>query len=241
MKGWKVAEEAAPIEVFYWSTPNGRKATIMLEELAVPYTVTFVDISAREQWTPAFRAVSPNHQIPAIRDPDGPGGAPITVFESGAILLYLARKFGRFHPQDDERRRVEVEEWLLWQVASFGPLLGQAHHFNLAAAEEVPYAIERYGAIARRLYDVLDARLAGREHVAAGAFTIADIALYCWVHRHERQRIDLADYPNVRAWYGRIGARPGVRRGMAVIKPGHDDRAVLNPKRIPAPARAASG
>jgi GST-like protein len=231
----------APIEVFFWSTPNGRKITVMLEELGVPYSVVFVDINAREQWTPEFRAVSPNHQIPAIRDPDGPGGMPITVFESGAILLYLARKFGRFYPGDDERRRVEVEEWLFWQMGSFGPFLGQAHHFNLAAPEEVPYAIERYHAIARRLYDVLDARLAGRDYVAAGEFTVADIALFGWVHRHERQRIDLAAYPNVRAWFERVGARPGVRRGMAVIKPGTDDRAVLNPKRLPARSSAASG
>lgn len=239
--GGAMTGTAAPIEVFYWSTPNGRKVTVMLEELGVPYAVAFVDINAREQWTPEFRAVSPNHQIPAIRDPDGPGGAPITVFESGAILLYLARKFGRFYPADDERRRVEVEEWLFWQVASFGPFLGQSHHFNLAAPEEVPYAIERYGAIARRLYATLDARLAGRDYVAVGELTVADIALFPWVQRHERQRIDLADYPHVRAWFERVGARPGVRRGMAVIKPGHDDRAVLNPKRIAAPPSAASG
>lgn len=232
---------AAPIEVFYWSTPNGRKVTVMLEELGVPYTVAFVDINAREQWAPAFRAVSPNHQIPAIRDPDGLGGRAITVFESGAILLYLARKFGCLYPLDDERQRVEVDEWLFWQVASFGPFLGQAHHFNLAAPEEVPYAIDRYGAIARRLYTVLDARLADRDYVAADAFTIADIAIYPWVQRHERQRIDLADFPNVRAWFARIGDRPAVRRGMAVIKPGHDDRAVLNPKRAPAPPSSASG
>jgi len=231
---------AAPIEVFYWSTPNGRKVTVMLEELGMPYSVVFVDINAREQWTPEFRALSPNHQIPAIRDPGGPDGLPITVFESGAILLYLARKFGRFYPEDEERQRVEVDEWLLWQVASFGPFLGQAHHFNLAAPEEVPYAIDRYAAIARRLYAVLDARLADRDYVAAGAFTIADIAIYPWVQRHERQRIDLADHPNVRAWYDRIGDRPAVRRGMAVIKPGHDDRAVLNPKRARAPSSSAS-
>ena len=141
--------QTAPIEVFYWSTPNGRKITVMLEELAVPYTVKFIDIGKREQWTPEFSAVSPNHQIPAIRDPEGPGGAPISIFESGAILLYLARKFGRLYPKDDERRRVAVEEWLMWQMASFGPFLGQAHHFNLAAAEEVPYAIDRYAGFAR--------------------------------------------------------------------------------------------
>lgn len=229
-----------PIEVFYWSTPNGRKITVMLEELAVPYTVTFVDIGQREQWTPAFSAVSPNHQIPAIRDPEGPGGLPISIFESGAILLYLARKFGRFYPRDDERQRVEVEEWLMWQVASFGPFLGQAHHFNLAAAEEVPYAIDRYAAIARRLYAVLEERLAGREFVAIDAYTIADIAIFCWVARHERHRIVLADYPAVKAWFERVAARPAVKRGMAVIKPGQDDRARLNPARTTATSTAAS-
>ena len=144
-----------PIELYYWSTPNGRKVSIMLEELGVPYAVTFVDINAREQWTEAFEAVSPNHQIPAIRDPDGPGGQPIAVFESGAILLYLGRKFGRLYPLDDERRRVAVEEWLIWQVASLGPFLGQAHHFNLQAPEEVPYAIERYRKIPHPLPKVV--------------------------------------------------------------------------------------
>jgi GST-like protein len=232
--------QTLPIEVFYWSTPNGRKVTVMLEELAVPYTVTFVDIGKREQWTPAFSAVSPNHQIPAIRDPEGPGGAPISIFESGAILLYLARKFGRFYPGDDERRRVEVEEWLIWQVANLGPFLGQAHHFNLAAPEEVPYAIDRYASIARRLYAVLEERLAGREFVTIDAYTIADIAIFCWVARHERHRIALADYPAVKAWFERVAARPAVARGMAVIKPGHDDRARLNPLRVAGTSIGAS-
>jgi GST-like protein len=235
-----VQAQTFPIEVFYWSTPNGRKITVMLEELAVPYTVTFVDIGQRGQWTPAFSAVSPNHQIPAIRDPEGPGGAPISIFESGAILLYLARKFGRFYPTDNERRRVEIEEWLMWQVASFGPLLGQAHHFNLAAAEEVPYAIDRYAAIARRLYAVLEERIAGRQFVASDAYTIADIAIFCWAARHERHRIALADYPAVKAWFERVAARPAVARGMAVIKPGQDDRARLNPARAVAATGAAS-
>jgi GST-like protein len=226
--------------VFYWSTPNGRKITVMLEELAVPYTITFIDIGKREQWRPAFSSVSPNHQIPAIRDPEGPGDTPISVFESGAILLYLARKFGRFYPRDDERQRVEVEEWLMWQMASFGPFLGQAHHFNLAAAEEVPYAIDRYAAIVHRLYDVLEQRLARRQFVATDAYTIADIAIFCWVARHERHHIALADYPAVKAWFERLAARPAVARGMAVIKPGHDDRARLNPARKTAPSIAAS-
>ncbi len=232
--------QTSPVEVFYWSTPNGRKITVLLEELAVPYTVDFVDIGKREQWTPEFSAVSPNHQIPAIRDPEGPGGNPISVFESGAILLYLARKFGRFYPDSDERRRVAVEEWLMWQMGSFGPFLGQAHHFNLAAADEIPYAIDRYAAIARRLYAVLEERLTRREFVAIDAYTIADIAIFCWVARHERHRIALADYPAVRAWFERVAARPAVARGMAVIKAGHDDRPRLNPARATAPSTAAS-
>ncbi|MCB1500928.1 MAG: glutathione S-transferase N-terminal domain-containing protein [Bauldia sp.] len=232
--------QSLPINVYYWSTPNGRKVTVMLEELAVPYTVTYVDIDKREQWTPAFERVSPNHQVPAIIDPEGPGGEPIAVFESGAILLYLGRKFGRFYPQDDERARTAVETWLMWQMGSFGPFLGQAHHFNLGAAEDVPYAIERYGAIARRLYAVLDAQLGRQACVASDAFTIADIAIYCWAARHERHRIRLADYPRVADWFERIGKRPAVVRGMAVIKPGHEDRAVVNPARATAASRAAS-
>lgn len=235
-----MTEGTHTIEVFYWSTPNGRKITVMLEELAVPYAVTFVDIGRKAQWTAEFAAVSPNHQIPAIRDPDGPGGTPITVFESGAILLYLARKYGRFYPADDERRRVEVEEWLFWQVASFGPFLGQAHHFNLAAPEEVTYAIDRYAGIARRLYAVLEERLAARDYVADGRFTVADIAIFCWAARHERHRIDLAAYPAVKRWFDRIASRPAVARGMAVIQPGHDDRAVVNPLRARSSGSAAS-
>ncbi len=234
-----MVNQAEPIEVFYWSTPNGKKITIMLEELGVPYTVRFVNIGKDEQWTPEFGAISPNHQIPAIRDPEGPGGAPITIFESGAILLYLARKFGRLYPRNDERARVEVEQWLFWQVAAFGPMLGQAHHFNIAAPEDVPYAISRYGGIARRLYTVLDERLAGRDYVAADDFTIADIALFGWADRHQRQGIHLTDYPNVKAWYERVRARPAVARGRAVIKPGHTDTTVINQQRL-ALARAAS-
>lgn len=210
--------QAEPIELFFWTTPNGWKAAIMLEELAVPYTVRFIDIGKREQWTPEYEKISPNHQIPAICDPEGPGGAPITVFESGAVLLYLARKFGKFYPQNDERARTTVEEWLMFQVGSFGPFLGQAHHFNLAAPEEIPYAIERYRGIAERLYTVLDARLADREFVADN-YSIADIALYGWASRFNRHRIAIDDYPSVRRWYDTVSARPAVQRGMA-IKPG---------------------
>lgn len=221
--------QTQPIQLYYWSTPNGRKITVALEELGVPYDVTFIDLSRREQFKPEFSAISPNHQIPAIVDPEGPGGAPISVFQSGAILLYLGRKFGQIYPTD-ERARVEVDTWLMFQMGDFGPLLGQAHHFNLAAPVDVPYAIERYHKVAQRLYTTLNERLSGRDFVA-GDFSIADIALYCWAARHERHRIDLADYPDVKRWFDVISARPAVQRGMAVAKPGHVDKAVVNPLR----------
>jgi len=221
--------QTRPIELHYWSTPNGRKISIMLEEIGAPYEVTFVDIDAGEQRRAEFGVVSAHRQIPAIVDPEGPGDEPIAIFETGAILMYLARKFGRFYPIDDERRRVEVETWLIWQVANFGPFLGQAHHFNLSAPEEIPYAIERYAAMTRRLYATLEARLAGRDFVAVGDYTIADIAIYPWVARHLRHHIDLAAYPNVLRWYQAVGSRPAVRRGMAVIKPGRVDVALPEP------------
>ncbi|MCB1488379.1 MAG: glutathione S-transferase N-terminal domain-containing protein [Bauldia sp.] len=218
---------APPIEVFYWSTPNGRKVTILLEELAVPYRVNFIDINNMEQWTAEYEAISPNHQIPAIRDPAGPDGQPIAIAESAAILMYLGRKFGRFYPQD-ERQRVAVEQWLMWQISSFGPFLGQGHHFNWAASEEVPYAINRYHQIAERLYETLERRLQHGEFIA-GDYSIADIAIYCWVDRHARHRIDLDDYPSVKAWFTALGERPAVQRGMAVIKPGVVDTGVPTP------------
>ena len=226
-----IVGQAKPIDVYYWSTPNGRKITVMLEELAVPYSVRFVDLEHGEQRTPEFAAISPNRQIPAIVDPEGPGGAPISIFESGAILLYLGRKFRALYPQDDERRRVEVETWLMWQMGNFGPFLGQAHHFNLAAPEEVPYAIERYRALTHRLYAVLEARLAGRDFIT-DAYSIADIAIYCWAARHERHRVEPRRLSECSALvHGdrrSVGGRYG---GMAVIKPGHHDRATLNPAR----------
>lgn len=227
------ASEVAPtqtqsIEAYYWTTPNGRKLTVMLEELAVPYTVSFVNINKGEQWTPEFEAVSAHHQIPAIRDPEGPGGEPIAIFESGAILLYLARKFGRFYPTDDERKRVAVEQWLMWQMGGFGPFLGQAHHFNLSAPQEVPYAIERYAKIAARLYTVLNRQLTDRDFVADD-YSIADIALYCWTARFRRHRIALADYPAVERWFDMLSERPAVQRGMAVAPPGHVEVALPTP------------
>ena len=216
------ASQTGPIRAYYWSTPNGRKITVALEELGVPYEIAFVDLGKGDQHKPDFAAMSPNHQIPVLVDPEGPGGDPIAIFKSGAILMYLGRKFGALYPQDDERKRVEVEQWLMWQMGDFGPNLGQAHHFNLSAPEEIPYAIDRYHKAAQRLYDALDGRLADRDFVA-GDYSIADIAIFCWAARYERHRIDLADFPNVKRWFDAIAARPAVVRGMAVIKPGKVD------------------
>ncbi len=204
-----------PIELYFWPTPNGWKASIMLEELGIPYEVKLVNIGKGEQFAPDFLAIAPNNRMPAIIDPEGPDGAPISVFESGAILQYLGRKFQRFYPQD-ERGRVETEEWLMWQMGGFGPMLGQNHHFRHYAPEQVPYAIERYFNETHRLYGVLERRLEGREFVAAGEYTIADIAIFGWAQRWQRQGIDLGAFPNVAAWRERLEARDAVRRGLAV-------------------------
>lgn len=204
-----------PIDVHTWSTPNGWKIPIMLEECGLPYRVVPVNIGRGDQMAPDFLTISPNNKIPAIVDPDGPGGAPVTVFESGAILQYLGRKTGCLYPTD-ERARVAVDEWLFWQVAGFGPMLGQAHHFRIYAQEKIPYAIERFTAEAQRLYRVLDQRLAGRDYVA-GDYSIADIAILPWAKYHEKQSIDLGGLPNVRAWLDRVMARPAVQRGFAAV------------------------
>jgi GSH-dependent disulfide-bond oxidoreductase len=226
--------QGKPLELYYWSTPNGRKVTIMLEELGVPYNVNFVEIGKREQFTPEYTVISPQNQIPGLIDPEGPGGNSVTLFESGAILMYLGRKFGRFYPLDDEMKRIETEKWLMWQMGDFGPVLGQAHHYNLQAPVEVPYAIERFGKAVHRSYRSLDARLADVEFVA-GDYSIADMAIFPWASRFERHRVDFAEYPNVKRWFEAVGARPGVQRGMAVIKPGHvDGAAVVNPARAKA-------
>ncbi len=208
--------QGKPIELFYWPTPNGWKVSIMLEELGTPYAVKYVNITKGDQFAPEFLAISPNNRMPAIIDPEGPGGEPISVFESGAILLYLGRKFGRFNPAD-ERGRVEVEQWLMWQMGGFGPMLGQNHHFRQYAPEKLPYAIKRYEDEANRLYGVLDRRLTGREFVA-GDYSIADMAIVGWAKGHERQGVDLNDFPNVRRWLGAMLARPAVMRGVAVAE-----------------------
>ena len=205
----------SPIALYYWPTPNGWKISIMLEELGAPYEVHYVNIGKGEQFDADFLAIAPNNRMPAIIDPDGPGGKPVSVFESGAILMYLGRKFGRFYPLDDERARIETEEWLMWQMGNVGPMLGQNHHFRHYAPEKLPYAITRYENEAHRLYGVLDKRLAGRDFVA-GDYSIADMAIIGWMRSPERQAIDIDEFPNAKAWRERLLARPAVERGIAL-------------------------
>lgn len=207
-----------PIELYYAATPNGRKITIMLEELGVPYNMNYIRIGRGEQFTPDFLAISPNNKIPAIIDPEGPGGEPISIFESGAILKYLGTKFGRFYPAGG-RAQVAVDEWLFWQVAGFGPLLGQAAHFLHDAPAKEPYAIKRFTNEAHRLYRVLDTRLQGRDYVA-GDYSIADIAIFGWALRNPRHGIDIGEFPNVVNWMERVGQRPAVKAALAIPEPG---------------------
>lgn len=214
----------APIELFYWPTPNGWKASILLEELNLPYNVNWIDISKGDQFDPEFLKIAPNNRMPAIIDPDGPGGAPISIFESGAILLYLARKHGQFLPVDD-RGRVEVEQWLMWQMGGLGPMAGQAHHFLQYAPEDVPYGKTRYRNEVNRLYGVLNRRLEGRDYVA-GDYSIADMAIWPWAILWERQDQNVPqDFPNVAAWLERVGARPAAQKGRGL---GAKDREEMN-------------
>ncbi len=205
------------IDLYYWPTPNGHKITLFLEEAGLPYRLNPVNISAGEQFKPSFLAISPNNRMPAIVDqtPLG-GGEPISVFESGAILLYLAQKTEQFIPEDI-RGSVEVLEWLFWQVGGLGPMAGQNHHFSSYAPEKIPYAIERYVKETNRLYGVLDRRLADREYIA-GAYSIADMAIYPWIVPHERQGQNLHDFPNVKRWFAEIQARPAAIRAYALAK-----------------------
>ncbi len=205
-----------PIELFYWPTPNGHKTTIMLEELGVPYAVKYINIGRGEQFAPDFLKIAPNNRMPAIIDPDGPGGAPISVFESGAILQYLGRKYGRFYPTD-ERARVQVEEWLFWQMGGLGPMAGQAHHFRQYAPEKIEYGINRYTNEVNRLYGVMNRRLAEHEYLA-GAYSIADMACIGWVRPYENQGQTLDDFPNLKRWFEAVLARPAVQRGIEVGK-----------------------
>jgi GST-like protein len=209
------------IDLYYWPTPNGWKISIALEEMELPYRMIPVDIGKGAQFEPAFLAVSPNGKMPAIVDGDPPGGgAPLAVFESGAILLYLADKTGRFLPRD-VRGRTEVTQWLMWQMGGLGPMLGQHGHFALYAKDKIAYAIERYRRETLRLYGVLDRRLADREHVC-GDYSIADMACWPWVVTNKAQSIDLAEFPNVRRWYDALKQRPALRRGYEL---GRDLRA----------------
>ena len=205
------------IDLYYWATPNGHKITIALEELGLPYTVQPVNITRGEQFQPEFLRISPNNRIPAIVDhgPTG-GGEPISIFESGAILTYLAEKTGRLLPSDT-RGRFEVLEWVFWQVGGLGPMAGQNHHFVQYAPEQIPYAIDRYVRETARLYKVLDTRLADRPYVAID-YSIADIACYPWTVPHERQKQNLDDFPNLKRWFATIAQRPAVERAYAVAK-----------------------
>jgi GST-like protein len=202
------------IELYAWNTPNGRKISVALEEMALPYRVTPVDITQGQQHEPAFLAISPNNRIPAIVDPDGPDGAPISVFESGAILLYLAEKTGRFLPEE-RRQRVAALEWLMWQMGGFGPMPGQVHHFLTVDEGNRAYGLERYLKETRRLYGVLDRRLAQVEFVA-GPLSVADFAILGWAWRHERHQVSLDAYPHVQRWYQALMSRPAVKRGFEV-------------------------
>ena len=203
------------IDLYYWPTPNGWKISIALEEMGLEYDTKLVNIGRGEQFEPAFLAISPNNRMPAIVDHDPPGGgAPISVFESGAILVYLAEKSGEFLPAD-ARGRVEVLEWVMWQMGGLGPMLGQNHHFRIYAPEQIQYAIDRYTKEASRLYGVLDRRLEGREYIC-GNYSIADMACWPWIVPHERQGQKLADFPNVDRWYDKLKTRPGVQRGFDV-------------------------
>ena len=202
------------IELYAFNTPNGRKIPVALEEMGLPYNVHVVDITKDQQFKPDFLRISPNNKIPAIVDTEGPGGEPLSVFESGAILLYLGEKTGQFLPTD-LRARVPVLEWLMWQMGGFGPMLGQVHHFLTVNGDDQRYGLARFTKETRRLYGVLDRRLAEVEFVA-GALSVADFAILGWAWRHERHQVDLAEFPNVRRWYDLLMARPAVQRGFAV-------------------------
>ena len=210
----KAARRGRLIELYYWPTPNGWKISIMLEECGLPYVVRPVDISKGEQFTPEFLAISPNNRIPAIVDPQGPDGRPISVFESGAILQYLGRKTGKFYPSA-ERARVAVEEWLFWQVGGLGPMAGQANHFRRYAPESITYAVARYTDEVNRLFGVMNTRLAGREFLA-GRYSIADMACVGWVRLAERMGQDLNLFPQLKRWFETVRARPAVKRAFAI-------------------------
>jgi len=208
-----------PIELYYWPTPNGWKISIALEEMALPYTLHLIDIGAGDQFKPDFLKISPNNRMPAIVDPNGPDGAPISIFESGAILQYLARKTGKFYGSS-ERERIEIDQWLMWQMGGLGPMAGQAHHFlayapNMEPPQVLPYAQGRYRAEVARLYGVLDRRLKTRDYVC-NDFSIADIAIWGWASLWQRQEQDIKEFPDMEKWLNRCAARPGIIKGRAL-------------------------
>ncbi len=222
------------IDVYTWPTPNGHKVHVMLEEcgfeLGRDWLAHPIHIGQGEQFTPEFLTISPNNKIPALVDPKGPDGKPISLFESGAILVYLAAKTGKFMPVSD-RAKYEVLQWLMFQMGGVGPMLGQAHHFRIYAPEKVPYGIERYTNEALRLYGVMDRQLAHHPYIAGKTYSIADIAIFPWLRSWSNQGIDWADYPRLKEWFDTVGARPAVQRGCAVLadlrKPLQDDKKAM--------------
>ena len=204
------------LDLYSWATPNGHKIHILLEELGLSYTAHPVDIGAGDQFNPDFLRISPNNKVPALVDPDGPGGAPIQLFESGAIMIYLADKTSRFIPQE-LRERYEVLQWLMFQMGGIGPMLGQAHHFRIYAPDPVPYAIDRYTREAGRLYNVLDRRLAQSAWVGCSEYSIADMAIWPWIRSWKNQGVELSEFPHLAQWFARIEARPAVQRGVLVL------------------------
>jgi GST-like protein len=223
MMGWHqhaasagLKEDIPMIEVYSWPTPNGHKIHIMLEECGLAYRAHPINIGTGEQFKPEFLAISPNNKIPAIVDPDGPEGKPISLFESGAILLYLASKTGKLLPES-VTGRFEVLEWLMFQMGGVGPMLGQAHHFRIYAPEKIEYAVNRYTNEAKRLYGVMDKRLAKSKYIGGAEYSIADIAIFPWLRSWKNQGIDWADYPHLKGWFDEIAARPAVQRGVAVL------------------------
>ncbi len=204
------------IDLYTWPTPNGHKIHIMLEEVGLEYKVIPIDIGQGDQFEPEFLKISPNNKMPAMVDPEGPGGKPYSLFESGAMLMYLAEKTGRFMPQETAARYLVIQ-WLMVQMGTVGPMLGQAHHFRTYAPEPMPYAVDRYTNEARRIYNLLDTRL-GQSEYLAGDYSIADMATYPWVRNHESQGIELDDLPHFRRWREAIEARPAVQRGVEVLK-----------------------
>jgi len=217
-----------PIELYFWPTANGKKISVMLEECGLPYAIRPVDIAKGEQFKPEFLAISPNNRMPAIVDPGGPGGRPISIFESGAILQYLGRKTGKFYPAD-ERGRVAVDEWLFWQVGGLGPMGGQANHFRNYAPEPIEYAIKRYTDECNRLYGVMDRRLADRPFLA-GRYSIADMASLCWARAYARFGQDIDEFPNVKRWIETLEARPAVKRGLEVSVENYEPHDMHDPK-----------